>query len=371
MAGSRAAVAAELNALSGPGQPLNTDADHCTNTRYVSDIGRRHFRKNVVNSYLARNTPKVARLAIVTAGPPGAGKTTLLHAQVSNLADYRILDADIVKDYLLKQAITDGIYDHLLTRKLADGHGIAPRELAPLVHRESVALIDQMRKICVARGENVVIEGTLTWQGQGPQIFDELATSRYTAVEVFGVEIDRATAHEQALSRWWDGRQRWVNGTEPLGGRFMPPGFIDLCYAGTAQPVCSTNALNMIDLAQSGAIPHVRVRIFKRDPSGTTTQLSSTTTHSPIEELHAIGEMETIRKSRMRVECMRRRAGAPSTNCCRSHSSCRVGGTPHQFRGAGRARRHCRVLRDDRWQELSYSVRADRRGLALAMREPC
>ena len=277
MAGSPAAVAAELNALSAKGGALHTDASHCTNTMYASDIGRRHFRKSVVKKYLGLHSPQVGRLAIVTAGPPGSGKTTLLNAQVPTLTNYRILDADIVKDYLIDQALSDGIYNHLLSRRLADGHCISPRELAPLVHRESTALIDQMRQICVGRGENVVIEGTLTWSGQGPQIFGELAASRYTSVEVFGVETDRATAHAQALSRWWGGRQLWVNGTDPRGGRFMPPGFIDMCYSATARSVCSANALNMINLAQTGAIPNVRVRIFVRDTSGTMKQLSSTT----------------------------------------------------------------------------------------------
>ncbi|BBX39599.1 zeta toxin family protein [Mycobacterium simiae] len=278
MTGSRADVAAELNFLSGRGHALNTDADHCTNKMYASDIGRRRFRKSIIQKYLDSGPrPQVSRLAIVTAGPPGAGKTTLLRAQVPRLTNYRILDADIVKDYLIAQALSDGIYDDLVHRRLADGHCIAPRELAPLVHRESTALIDQMRQICVSRGENVVIEGTLTWSGQGPQLFRELAAARYTSIQVFDVEIGRATAHEQALSRWWDGRQRWANSMEPLGGRFMPPGFIDLCYSGTAKSVCCTNALGMINLAQSGAIPSLRVMVFSRDPSGSVKQLSSTT----------------------------------------------------------------------------------------------
>jgi hypothetical protein len=277
MPGSRAAVAAELNALSATGHALNTDANHCTDTMYKSDSGRRHFRKGVVNKYLALSSPQVGRLAIVTAGPPGAGKTTLLHAQVYNVAAaYRILDADIVKDDLIEQALSDGIYNHLLARQLVDGYPISPRELAPLVHRESTVLIAQIRQICVASGENVVIEGTLTYPPQGPQIFGELAKSKYTSVEVFSVEIDQATAHAQALSRWWDGRQRWISGTDRLGGRFMPPDFIDRCYSGTAQTVCTANALNMINLAQSGAIPNLRVRVFDRDPSGAMKQLSST-----------------------------------------------------------------------------------------------
>jgi hypothetical protein len=277
MAGSQAAVAAQLNTLSNKGGALNTDAAHCTNTMYASDIARRRFRKKIVKKYLALSSPHVGRLAIVTAGPPGSGKTTLLHTQVSTLMHYRILDADVVKDDLIDQAMRDHIYDHLLSQKLADGHCISPRELAPLVHRESVALIEQIRLICVGKGENVVIEGTLTWAGQGPQIFNELAKSKYTSIEVFGVETGRAAAHAQALSRWWGGRQLWISGTDRLGGRFMPPGYINMCYSGMTHSVCSANALDMIMLAQSGLIPNLRVRIFGRNTSGATTQLSSTT----------------------------------------------------------------------------------------------
>ncbi len=127
MAGSRAAVATELTALSAAGQSLNTDVDHCTRTMYAYNTGRRRFLKRVVQQYLGLSSPRLGgRLAILTAGPPGAGKTTLLHAQVTDLQDYRILDADIVKDYLIKQALADGIYDHLLNRQLADGHSYPP-----------------------------------------------------------------------------------------------------------------------------------------------------------------------------------------------------------------------------------------------------
>ncbi len=54
------------------------------------------------------------RSAIVTAGPPAAGKSTALHAEIVGLDTYRILDADIVKEYLIEQALDDGIYDDLL-----------------------------------------------------------------------------------------------------------------------------------------------------------------------------------------------------------------------------------------------------------------
>jgi DNA-binding MarR family transcriptional regulator len=53
-----------------------------------------------------------------------------------------------------------GISDDLLAEILADGYALAPRELAGLVHVESVKLADQIRRICINRKENVAIEGT-------------------------------------------------------------------------------------------------------------------------------------------------------------------------------------------------------------------
>lgn len=277
MTGSQAAVAAELTVLSAPGGELDTNAAHCTDTMYASNTGRRRFRKMIIKKYLALHGPQVNRLAIVTAGPPGSGKTTLLGREVPTLMDYRILDADVIKDDLIDQAQSDHIYDHLLRRKLADGHCISPRELAPLVHKESVRIIEQMRKGCVANGENVVIEGTLTWSGQAKKLYEQLARWKYTSVEVFGVEIGQASAHAQALSRWWSGRQLWISGTDRRGGRFMPPGFINKCYSGTGDSVCSANALDMIKHARSGRIPSLRVSIFGRDANGATIQLNSAT----------------------------------------------------------------------------------------------
>ncbi|ELB94453.1 putative zeta toxin protein [Rhodococcus wratislaviensis IFP 2016] len=202
---------------------------------------RRSFRKNVVEQYRSRETPpREARSAVLTAGAPGAGKSALLREHVAELYDYRPLDADVVKDFLIEQALTDGIYDDLLDTVLADGARLAPRELAALVHDESTALIDQIRRECLDRGENVLIEGTLRWPDHGPRVFAELVDKNYTSLRIIGVEVPRATAHEQALSRWWEGRRAWCADTAPLGGRFTPPAAIDDCYDGGARSAPAT-----------------------------------------------------------------------------------------------------------------------------------
>jgi hypothetical protein len=145
---------------------------------------------------------------------------------------------------------------------------LAPRELAGLVHVESMKLADQIRRICINRKENVAIEGTLTWDGQGPRIFRELADAEYTDIEVYGVDVEAADAHERALDRWWQGQLNWTNGTDQLGGRFTPSDAIDICYPTGGQSICTTHALQFIDTAQSGEIPHVHVTILRKHTTG-------------------------------------------------------------------------------------------------------
>ena len=96
----RAQVAAQLTALSAPGAPLHRDSDHSTARLYRrGDLGRARFQRDTIAWYLSQANPRLGgRTAIVTAGPPGAGKSALLRARIADLDEYRIIDADIVKD---------------------------------------------------------------------------------------------------------------------------------------------------------------------------------------------------------------------------------------------------------------------------------
>lgn len=190
----RGQVARQLTDLSAPGAPLHRDSDQSTARLYRrGDIGRARFQKDTIDWYLSQANPRLGgRTAIVTAGPPGAGKSALLKTRIADLDEYRVIDADIIKDHLIRQAIADGIYDHLLAMApLADGHGLAPRELSALVHVESVRLAEAIRETCTSLKENVVIEGTITWYLQGPNIFRELADNDYFDVEVYGIDIEQ------------------------------------------------------------------------------------------------------------------------------------------------------------------------------------
>ena len=236
-------VAGQLAVKSQVDGELHTKSRRSTRILYAAAPARLAFRRDVIAQYLELepDPPREGLSAVLTAGPPGAGKSTLLREKIE-LQGYRRLDSDVVKDLLIERAIRDGIYDDLLSLVLADGAQLAPRELASLVHDESTALIDSIRAECVARRENVLIEGTLRWPDHGHKVLAQLAENEYTSVRIVAVEVPRTLAHVQALSRWWAGRLDWRAGTESLGGRFTPPGAIDDCYDPADLSKCGRNA---------------------------------------------------------------------------------------------------------------------------------
>jgi hypothetical protein len=195
--------------------------------------------------------------AIISAGPPGAGKSTALRERHLVDTSYRYLDADIVKDELLRRAIADGHYADLLSTTLADAHPIAPRELAALVHAESTEVIDDVREVCLQRRENVVIEGTLQWGPQGGILMAQLSARDYTDVRIVDVEVPASIAHEQAVRRWWEGRIRGISGQDRMGGRFTPPAAVARLYEQGSVSRCAAHARAAFESTLAAAITQV------------------------------------------------------------------------------------------------------------------
>jgi len=211
---------------------------------------------------MSRGEPRRdGRVAVVTAGVPGAGKSHTVSTNISDIEGYRRLDADDIKDDLLKQSVSDGIYDDLLGRLLADDRPIAPRELATLVHSESAAIVDDLRRLALARHENLIIEGTSSSREAGSAILADLVATEYTGLTILAVEVEQEQAQRQAADRWWSVRDA---GEDPLGGRFTPPAIIAAAYPdASSESVCLGNARLLYAASQESGIANVRLDIIR------------------------------------------------------------------------------------------------------------
>ncbi|MEE2062276.1 zeta toxin family protein [Rhodococcus artemisiae] len=213
------------------------------------------------------------RCSIVTAGVPGAGKSTAIGSRGLAGRGWRVLDADRIKDHLIRDGLGRGVYDDLLDTVLPDGRRLHPRELATLVHRESTQILDTVQQHCIEMGENIVIEGTFRWDGLGAQLLTELGGAGYTDLTIVDAEVTCDTALDRAQHRWWTGR------TDPdneLGGRFTPTSAItDLYPHGSARSICARNARAAFEHPLSAVIESMTLFV---DDYTTGTHVESTTT---------------------------------------------------------------------------------------------
>lgn len=153
--------------------------------------------------------------AVVTAGPPGAGKSTAMGAEP--FSGYRRIDPDEIKDLLLEEGASRGLLDGADGVVLCDGRPVMQRELSARTHKASTDIADAIRDEAMAMRENVLIEGTLTWDGMAAVLARRLADNDYDRLRIVDVEVPADVAIERVRERWWS--RRIVDA--PLGGRFM------------------------------------------------------------------------------------------------------------------------------------------------------
>ncbi|MDV6271786.1 DEAD/DEAH box helicase family protein [Rhodococcus globerulus] len=258
------AVAAQLETLCIPGQPLDKNGLR-SSARARDAVSRSRTRMDIVEMYLSEQTDvAVGRqfLALATAGPPAAGKSSSIERRELAGQGWRLVDADRVKDYLLRDALDQGFYDDLLDQVLADGHRLMPRELATLVHTESTVIVDAITERCLGIGENVVLEGTFSWPGLGRRLLAELAEADYQKLTILDVEAPVDITKARALSRWWRGRETAVRGGDDFGGRFTPAFVIDALYdESSVATICARNARAAFDDPLAADIPTVELLI--------------------------------------------------------------------------------------------------------------
>lgn len=239
---SRDEVHAELTALFAEGGAL---------FRPPSELGVYFDELTIVRiakKYMARSADVVTggRAIVVSAGPPGAGKSAVLKSL--SLDGYRNIDPDEVKDMILDEAERHGLLGYRHDIVLSDQRPVGLRELASHVHGFSTRVADIARALSLAAGENVIIDGTLSWAPLTGIFINEFYRAGYEALEVVDVEIPLELALERGKERWWRGRESDVR----YGGRFVPDVAIQRCYE-FGRPDSSVCAVNALDLAERAA----------------------------------------------------------------------------------------------------------------------
>ena len=211
---------------------------------YGDSSSRMRVWNELIENFLSDQDGVVAegRIGIVTAGPPGGGKSTQLESSFGSLGEWRVIDPDRVKVLLIRKALDDGDYEELLRINLADGRPVMPLELSGLVHEESVQIAREIRRRCMQLGENVIIEGTLSWKPMIDVHLEELVAHGYDRLEILSLAVPRDVALERALTRWWSDR---CDLETELGGRFVPRETIDGCYTEQNEGLCERNAAEL------------------------------------------------------------------------------------------------------------------------------
>ncbi len=240
---SRDRVHAELTALLGPGGPLAAAPGA------LADFFTDEIQRQILFEYREQrpDAPTEGRAVIVTAGPPGAGKSTTLSRVLDG---HRRIDPDEIKDLLLARAEAKGLLDARLAHALDDGQPVSIRELSGWVHGLSTDIADEVRRISLEMGENIVVEGTLKWAPLADQYTQELAERDYESLLVLDVEVPLETAIEQARGRWWQGR----TGRDRLGGRFISDAAVGSYYEHGPVSACAVTARALYDQAQEAGV---------------------------------------------------------------------------------------------------------------------
>ena len=193
----------------------STADQYSTDGGYSWSPGRALVHDEILQAFLARqvNVPSEKK-AVLLGGLSGAGKsTTLKKVPGVHQGDYAVINPDDFKKELGRRGLVPEVA------------GLSPMEAGALVHDESSHLADQAGRLLVEHGKNVAYDVTMANESVTRRRLDSLKRSGYTVTAVF-VDVPVEKSVQRALARHRKGLERYRQGTDPLGGRYVPPDFI-------------------------------------------------------------------------------------------------------------------------------------------------
>ena len=183
------------------------------------------------------------RRAIMLGGLPGAGKGRALERIGVQRGEWAISDPDDMK----KRLIQDGLIPTVA--------GLAPMELAGLVHELSAEMTGRLENDAQYEGYNIVLDSTMGGHGSGPKSAPELnreglSENGYEDVDAVFVSVDTATSVKGQVLRYMDGFNRLRTEESDLGGRYVPEYVLEASVSGGNEP---RSAVNFTKMRRGGA----------------------------------------------------------------------------------------------------------------------
>ncbi|GAA4385926.1 zeta toxin family protein [Tsukamurella soli] len=239
------------SALSKPGEPLDPRGPNATLSNpdwFVrTGAGAEYLvlptREDVWDRIIPvpAGTVPVERHACLFAGPPGAGKT-YVREQLLRLSPggWEIIDPDVIKVDLLREAIADGSYETYLKPDLirgfeAEGHRFRPLELAALVHEESSLIAKLQRAEAIAAGRNIVVDTVLGSRDTASGFVQDLVAAGYS-LDIIDVEVPEELSLLRIRQRWREQTEESDSDPDGLGGRWVPSDFPHDLYDRSTVP---------------------------------------------------------------------------------------------------------------------------------------
>lgn len=204
--------------------------------------------RKIIASILNKNArvPR-DRKAVMSGGLGGAGKGYVLekYADISEEV-FLTIDPDEMKKELIERGMAPEV------------EGLAPMEMAALLHEESSHLAKFLTKAATARGMNVIIDGTMADGPKTVRKAEALRAKGYDVEAVF-VDVPLEVSLQSALDRHRGGLDRLRSGESPLGGRFVPPEYLEASRMPEGSEFLSRNSETFAGLQKSGAFSRARV----------------------------------------------------------------------------------------------------------------
>jgi hypothetical protein len=179
-------------------------------TLYVPERAAQHMEIIDLLLSAAASVP-ANRKAIISGGPSGAGKTTVLTTYAGiDPSQWLVLNPDDVKELMAARGMVPSI------------DGLAPMELASLIHEESSFITHKLAKAAYARGLNVIWDLTMSSENSTQKRMDDLREAGYGDVQGIFVDVPVDVSMRRAVSRHRAGLERWRAG-KGSGGRYVRP----------------------------------------------------------------------------------------------------------------------------------------------------